>query len=261
MAYARKGQKLFNKAKRYAKKRYTRKGAGYGTGVRLGKLRQDIALIKRSLNTEKKYIDTGEVASTDVGQCSVNAVGNFVKDITPAPSVGTGFSNRIGKSIKVVAMSLDYQIVQQSACAGNRRFKLYVGTTVGEPQSALGANSIQTDFMQINPITTMYDYMSNRDVNFMSRYKVLAVKTIYLKSDSLANQQMIATGKCVMKLNHHIQFDDNTTTVTNGQLWYYIVADAGNAGSTNSTLSNVAVTTASTGGNLQTYSRFWYVDN
>ena len=261
MVYARKGKKLLNKAKRYAKKRYIRKGSGYGTGLRLGKLRQDVALIKRSLNTEKKYIDSGEVASTDVGQCNHNAVGNFVKDITPTPAVGTGFSNRIGKSIKLVAMTLDYQLVQQSACVGNRRYTLYIGTTVGTPVSALGGNSIQTDFLETNPITTMYDYMSPRDINFFQRYKVLARKNIYLKGDSTSSQAMITTGKCVMKLDHHIQFEDNSTTVNNGQLWYYIVADAGNCGTSTSTLSNVAVTTAQSGANLQTYARFWYVDN
>ena len=86
MVYARKGQKLFNKAKRYAKKRYVRKGAGYGTGLRLGKLRQDVALIKRSLNTEKKYIDSGSVATQGVGQCNGNNIGNYSVDITPTPA-------------------------------------------------------------------------------------------------------------------------------------------------------------------------------
>ena len=95
----------------------------------------------------------------------------------------------------------------------------------------------------------------------MQRFKVLQKKSIYVKADNISGQQMNTTGKCIMKLDHHIQFEDNTQTVTNGQLWYYVVADAGNAGSSNSTLSNVAVTTAVTGVNLQTYVRFWYVDN
>ena len=59
-------KKTMVKAKRYAKKRYMRKGSGYGTGLRLNKLAQDVLTIKRSLNTEKKYIDTGEIATTPV---------------------------------------------------------------------------------------------------------------------------------------------------------------------------------------------------
>ena len=88
-------QKTYGKARRYAKKRYVRKGAGYGTGLRLNKLSKDILLIKSKLNTEKKYIDTGEVATTPVGQCANNDPAQKVTEITPKPTVGTGFSNRI----------------------------------------------------------------------------------------------------------------------------------------------------------------------
>ena len=43
MAYGRFVKKVMRKGKRYAKKRYMRKGAGYGTGVRLNKLSKDMA--------------------------------------------------------------------------------------------------------------------------------------------------------------------------------------------------------------------------
>lgn len=263
MAYgSRFAKKAMGKAKRYAKKRYLRKGAGYGTGLRLNKLSKDILLIKSKLNTEKKYIDTGEVATQGVGQCNANNIGNYCVDITPTPASGSGFSQRTGKSIKAVAMCLEYQLVQQANCVGPRRFKLFIGQTVGTPIPPLGANSIQTNFLEANPITTMIDYNSNRDINFFQRFKVLACKKIYLKDDSIASQAQITTGKIAMKLNHHIQFDDNTTTVTNGQLFWFIVADAGNWNSSvDSTLANVAVTGNQTGASFQTYTRFWYVDN
>lgn len=262
MVYARKGQKLFNKAKRYAKKRYVRKGAGYGTGLRLGKLRQDVALIKRSLNTEKKYIDTGEVTAQPVGQSNGNNIGNWAQDITPAPTVGTGFSNRIGKSIKAVAMCLEYQFVQQSATSGPRKLKLVIGRVNGTPIPVTGANSIQRQLYGVNPITTVFDYNSSRDVDFMKKFTILKTKTIYMKSDNLTGQTMLTSGKCAMKLDHHVQYDDNSTTVTDGQLFWYIVADSGNSGTTAVTsLDYVAVTAANTGVSFQTYTRFWYVDN
>ena len=256
MVYGKFAKKALSKGKRYFKKRYLRKGSGYGTGLRLNKLAKDVLTIKRSLNTEKKYIDTGEVATTPVGQCNVNASGNVYTDITPRPPVGTGFQDRVGKSIKVVAMSLEYQLVQQTNTVGARRFCLYVIKTKGEPQGTVG-----TEFMDTNPITGVIDYMSNRDVNFMKKYQVIAKRNIYLKDDSLSGQAQIATGKIIMKLNHHVQFDDNTTQYTDGQIGWFIVADSGNAGTSASTLSNVAVSTALTGASLQTYSRFWYVDN
>jgi hypothetical protein len=256
MVYARKGQKLFNKAKRYAKKRYTAKGAGYGTGLRLGKLRSDIALIKRSLNTEKKYITSGSVPTVGVGQCNVNASGKFYQDITPRPVVGTSFDQRIGKSIKVVAMALEYQLVQQTNCVGPRKFTLYIGQTLGTPTGA-----VTSELMDVNPITGVVDYMSNRDINYFKKYRILQKKNIYLKDDNISGQAQITTGKCIMKMNHHVQYDDNTTTLTDGQLWWFIVGDSGNAGTSNSSLTNVAVTGALTGASFQSYARFWYVDN
>ena len=257
MAYgSRFAKKAMAKGKRYAKKRYLRKGAGYGTGLRLNKLAKDVLTIKRSLNTEKKYVDSGQIATTAVGQCNVNLTGSVYTDITPRPAVGTGYQNRIGKSIKLVAMSLEYQLVQQSNTVGPRKFCIYLIQTIGEPQG-----TVASEFMDANPITGIVDYMSNRDINYFKKYKVLAKRNIYLKDDNISGQSQITTGKIVMKMNHHIQFDDNTTQYTDGQLGWFIVGDSGNAGSGASTLSNVAVTTALTGASLQTYSRFWYVDN
>jgi predicted peptidase len=251
-------KKTYGKARRYAKKRYVRKGSGYGTGLRLNKLSKDILLIKSKLNTEKKYITTGAVSTTPVGQCANNDPAAKCVEITPKPAVGTGFADRIGKSIKVVAMALEYQMEQQANCAGPRKFKLYICKTKGTP---IATSTIRTQFMDLNPITGMWDYMSNRNIDHFKTYQVLKTQTIYLKDDNISGQSQLTTGKCVMKLSHHIQFDDNTTTVTDGQLFWYIVADSGNAGPSDSTLSNVAITGNNTGASFQTYCRFWYVDN
>lgn len=259
MAYGKIAKKVSRAARRVARKRYIRKGAGYGSGVRLNKVVKDLALLKRSLNTEKKYIDTGGIASTSVGQQFVNTFGNVVNDITPVPTQGTGYGNRIGKSIKVVAMALQYQLEQQSATAGPRRFKLFICKTKGAPQAT---SDIATNFLSLNPITSVYDYMSNRNINYFKDYVVLQTKTIYLKDDAISGQTQLTTGKCVMKLNHHIQYVDNSNTVSDGQLFWYICADAGNAGTTDTTtLDNVAITAANTGASFQTYVRYWYVDN
>lgn len=249
-------KKTFGKGKRYAKKRYMRKGSGYGTGLRLNRLAQDVLTIKRSLNTEKKYITTGLVPTVGVGQCNVNNSGKFYQDITPRPVVGTAFNQRIGKSIKVVAMALEYQLVQQTNTVGPRKYTLYVGQTLGQP-----TGSVTDELMDVNPITGIVDSMSNRDINFFKKYKILKKQNLYLKDDNISGQAQISTGKCIMKLNHHVQFDDSTTTITDGQLWWFIVGDSGNAGTSDSTLTNVAVTGSLTGASFQSYARFWYVDN
>lgn len=251
-------RKMGNKVVKYAKKRYLRKGAGYKTGVRFNKLAQDIQLIKSKLNTEKKYIDSGEVATTPVGQCINNLNGFACVDITPRPASGSGFSERTGKSIKLVALSLDYQIVQQANTSGPRKFCLYVIETKGTPVTPL---TLATELMEVNPITSVIDYNSPRNINYFQKYKILMKKNIYLKDDNIAGQKQLTTGKVIMKLSHHIQFVNDTNQYSNGQICWMIVADSGNAGGTNSTLSNIAVTGLQTGASFQTYSRFWYVDN
>lgn len=259
MAY-RNFRKMGKKVARYAKKRYLRKGAGYNTGLRMNKIIQDVKMIKDKLNTEKKYIDDGGTASVPVGQQNVNGYGNQVLDITPINiTQGVGYSQRVGKSIKLVAMSLQYQMEQQSATSGPRTFYLYICKTNGAPQLPA---TLLTNFMAINPITAVYDTMSNRNINYFKDYVVLKRQKITMKPDSVTGQTQLSTGRCVMKLNHHIQFVDNTNTVSDGQLFWYIVADAGNAGAINTTtLPNVAIPTANTGASLQTYVRYWYVDN
>ncbi len=258
MAY-RTFRKMASKVKNYAKKRYVRKGAGYKTGFRFNKIMKDVAMIKSKLNTEKKYIDGGGITSQPVGQQSVNTFGNAAYDITPVPVQGVAYNQRVGKSIKVVAMALQYQIEQQSATSGPRKFKLYICKTNGAPQTY---TQIVANFMDINPITNVYDIMSNRDINYFKDYTVLKTQNIYMKADAVTGQTQLTTGKCVMKMNHHIQFVDNTTTVSDGQLFWYIVADAGNCGGTNtSTLPNIAIPAANTGASFQSYVRYWYVDN
>lgn len=252
-------KKYAKKAVKYVKKRYTRKGAGYKSGIRFNKLIQDVKLIKNSLNTEKKYIDGGGITSQPVGQQSVNTFGNAAYDITPIPVQGTAYNQRVGKSIKVVAMSLQYQLEQQSATSGPRRFKLFICKTNGSPQTY---TQIVTNFMDTNPITNVYDLMSNRDINYFKDFTVLKTQNIYMKADAVSGQTQLTTGKCVMKMNHHVQFVDNSTTVSDGQLFWYIVADAGNCGGTNTTtLTNIAIPAANTGASFQSYVRYWYVDN
>uniref|UniRef100_UPI00404814E2 hypothetical protein n=1 Tax=Mariniflexile sp. TaxID=1979402 RepID=UPI00404814E2 len=201
-------KKFSKKAVKYVKKRYTRKGAGYKSGIRFNKLIQDVKLIKNSLNTEKKYIDDGGTTGVPVGQQNVNGYGNQVLDITPINiTQGVGYSQRVGKSIKLVAMALQYQMEQQSATSGPRSFQLYICKTNGAPQTPA---AILTNFMAINPITSVYDTMSNRNINYFKDYVVLKKQRIYMKADNITGQTQLSTGKCVMKLNHHIQFVDNT---------------------------------------------------
>ncbi len=112
-----------------------------------------------------------------------------------------------------------------------------------------------------NPITGVRDYMSTRDLNYFKDYRV--IKTIHcrLPQDQATGNQSIKTGRLSMKLSQYLNFDENTTTVTDGQLLMFAYASAGNSGGSNSTLPNVIEQGYATGAVIQTYTKFWYTDN
>lgn len=258
MAYGKFAKRAFKAGRRYAKKRYVRKGAGYGSGVRFNKVIRDVALIKSKLNTEKKSIDSTLIDGTFIGQSDANIDSSWAVDFTPRPASGSGYDERTGRSIKAVAMSLQYQVYQMPSCAHPMKIEFYLLRVMGAPQNV---QTVYNQFKLENPITTVRDMMSNRDIDYFQDYRILKKFVCYLPQDGTSGTRVIKTGQINMKLNHHIQFSGDTTGVTEGQVVLLAYADSGNSSSTASTLPNVVVPAANSGAGIQTYCKWWYVDN
>lgn len=245
--------KTYKPRKRAYKKRIQRRKP---SGVR--KLSNDVRILKRKIAGEKKTFTDGLVPQTSIGQCNVNADSVWTLDMTPTPPVGTGYSDRIGRQIKLVSMSVQYQVSQQVNAVSPIKIDMYICRIVGTPQPA---QILYDNFMNFNPITGVRDAMSTRDLNHWKDYRVLKKITVYLAQDAATGNQVIKTGRLSCKLNHYVTFDEDTLTVTDGQLMMFAYASTGNKGATNSTLPNVVNQDPGTGAVIQTYTKFWYTDN
>ncbi len=91
MGFGKSVKKTYMSAKRKAfgkggvKGRYYRPAAVKG----LQNLAKDIDMIKSRLNAEKKQVEV-DVTTSGLGQCSANADGGLVMDVTPIINAGTG---------------------------------------------------------------------------------------------------------------------------------------------------------------------------
>lgn len=247
--YARKAKKPIRKATK-ARRKYA------STGVK--KLANDVRILKRQVAGEKKTFTDGLVPQTSIGQCNVNADSVWALDMTPTPPSGTGYSDRVGRQIKLVSMSVQYQVSQQVNAKSPISIDMYICRIVGAPQNV---NTLYNNFMNFNPITGVRDYMSTRDLNYFKDFRVIKKIKCYLPQDAATGNQVIKTGRFSCKLNHFVNFDEDSLTVTDGQLAMFAFASTGNKGAVNSTLPNVVNQDPGTGAVIQTYTKFWYTDN
>lgn len=248
----------YRKGARKPAKKSSKPRRKYARSSGIKKLSSDVRLLKRKIAGEKKTFTDGLVPQTSIGQCNVNADSTWTLDMTPTPPVGTGYSDRIGRQIKLVSMSVQYQVSQQVNAKSPIKIDMYICRIVGTPQNA---TTLYNNFMLFNPITGVRDAMSTRDLNFFKDYRVIKKITVYLPQDAATGNMVIRTGRLSCKLNHYVNFDEDSNTVTDGQLMMFAYASTGNKGGTNSTLPNVAQQDPGTGAVIQTYTKFWYTDN
>lgn len=255
-------KKFYRKVKKYvvkkARKRYIKK-----TGTpKFAKIYKDVMAVKKMLNAEKKHLTT-DIENAVVGQVNANSSGHYIQDVSPTPSQGTGFSNRVGQSIKHVSSYYVFQFQRQvglsnlPAC----RIKIQFVYVVGQPYGAI-SNAL-SPFIKSNPFidnATVYDFHSERRPEYFKDFRVLRTKIVYFGENDQANQPIIKTVKIGLKMpnNFHVKWQGNSTTQTVGQVFMLITADNGNCG-TVSTLDDVPVTTAITGLTFDWYvSHYWY---
>jgi len=252
-------KRIGRKVVRAAKSRYF-KGKGYRR-PNLTTMVRDVALLKRSLNVEKKHIQSSITSNVNIGQCNVNAdTGQAIYDITPLIVQGVGYSNMTGNSVKLVSMALKGQLKQMSGCQHPMRVKMVIFKSLGVPQTATAIQSGNLLF-DINPLTSCTDFNSERNVNYFRDYSVIKTKYLYLQPDPVSGELMITNFSHIMKLSHHLKWNQNTTTLTDGQILVGFFSDSGNSGATASTLPNVPIKAINSGATIQFFTKFYFVDN
>lgn len=104
MAYKKYAKKQFGKAKKMASQRYTTRTGG----VRINKVIQDVAKIKRSLNVEHKHYDFHFGSGRPVSAQQPTNQTPIVLAL-PVPARGTAFNDRVGNQIRITHITSKLQ--------------------------------------------------------------------------------------------------------------------------------------------------------
>jgi len=263
------GRKVFKRAGRYIKKRYF-KGKGYGS-PRIGQMSKDLSFVKSMINAEKKRFN--QVSSNIlVGQINANFAGGgfHIQDITPTPGQGTSYSTRNGDSIKWSSSHMKFQVTSQLVGNSNSmKFKGMVVQVLGAPQAI---NDIVPNLFvgnkwinNSNSGLQIYDSNSEIDPDYFGQYRIVRRFSWYLPVSQTASTRTVKTYTVGLKLNngkgHHVRFQQNSNTVTDGQYVLIIFADSGNISGTTSSIVTAPILTGNTGASVQMDLLHYYYDN
>lgn len=251
-------RKAWKVTKRLTGNRY---GRGYSQILSKGvpQMVKDISYLKSVINSEKLRITVHNASPVPVSQVNANANGYYILDITPVPAQGDGVSNRTGSSLKLHSSSINLQLYQQSAAISPMKFKIFIIKVNGNPDLL---TNVVGQFLVANPFNTATDYNSNRNPDFMKNFRVLRVIKTSLAPDNLTSAVSMRELRIGLKYkNHHVRYDRNTTTVTNGQIVMLITVDSGNQSTTTASTLNVPVQATNTGALVNWFYDHYYYDN
>lgn len=249
----------YNKSKKYSRMFY--KATGYKNPMKKGKLSstritrqlpklaRDINILKSIINSEKKRLTLSN-RDMNIGQlANATGSGHWLIDMTPNPSQGLGYQNKIGSSIKLHSTHFDFQFTGQTSTISAIKLKIEVIKVEGLPysnvQDIMGKYILPNNFLTGGSI---YDVSSARDPDYFKNFRVLKRRYITLPADQMTGDVPLRQVSMGLKYkNHHVRNNDNDPTLSQGQILILITADRGNAGSVLSTVGGAAITTPNTG--------------
>jgi len=236
-------KKQGKRAYKYAKKRYVKRGA-----PNMKNIIADVKMLKHLVNVEKKRYDISISNTAPVSLTFSAAEGYYAAIVQPTPIEGAGNNERIGNSIKLVSAMMNLRFSQQANTVNPVHVKFWL---VCKPDNATGvtATAAINHFLEPNPFSTKRDYHSNRDPEYFQSYKVITSGVVVLKTDQITGSTGVIQRKVPLKLNHHLKFNtDSTTITTRNQMYLFAVASEGDQ-------SN------GTGAFIQYNIRWYYTDN
>lgn len=241
-----------------------------GTPAKLAALATTVAGIASRLNVEKKYA-IGSVQTGFVGQTNffntTEVPGYFYQDLTPTISQGNGENERNGNSLKITGLHMKWQFKGMSACHSDRRLKIHLIKTTSDK----GFSDIVAEMFDVNPLTGLYDFHSNKDyTNNKGSHKILRTKNLKLRQETggpgyTQNPDGKAIADCTfnLKLQEMFRYELNSSTLPNDVKFFILVfCDTGNrSAAIDSANPGVLVPNANSGVELQNHHKWWYVDN
>jgi len=238
-------KRIYRKGKKFLKKRYVKKGM-----PNIKRIYKDVKMLKHLLNFEKKRFDVTVTIPFSVGQYNGSLTGAHASIITPYPIEGVAQGQRVGLSIKLVSCVMSLQIYQQANCSNPIRIRWAI---VCRPTNDTNPNASGNlaSFYEVNPFSNVVDYYSKRDAEYFTQFRTIKSGSVLLKPDNLTNQQNAVQIQVPLKLNHHLKFNqDSTTITTKNQFLLFMTASNGDSQSS-----------AQTGAIFQYNIRWYYTDN
>lgn len=246
------------------------KATGLVNPVKKGKLSttrlaKDVAILKGIINSEKFRIESQPFDDLALGQVNGNSSGHFVGDFTPTPTQGDGYNNRQGQSIRWKSSHYSMFFRRQSGANGPCRIKIELIKVVGEPFAT--ASNIQGRYIEPNRWitgTNVFDTASDRKPEYFKNFRTL--RTVYVNFPAPQTSPYTTQQKIVnfgLKLpNHHVKWNNNSNTLTAGQVICLITMDTGNSSSTTvSTLDSIANAQINSGITMSCNKVDYYYDN
>lgn len=234
----------------------------------VARLAKKVRTLQRNFKPElKELVYTNGSSNVYIGQVIQNTAGFYASDVTPSPTQGATYQQRIGSTIRLKHFRLQYQLIAQSNYNQNCMIKMLLVRVKGAPVTP---SSFVNDMYNPNPFiynggvnAGIVDATSLLNQDYKKNYQVVKSKTIRIPIENYANSIAVRNGVLDVwwKTPMEILFDGNTQNLMSGQLILILLANSGNYSiSANSTLSGIPVTTLGTGFNFNTNLMFEYYD-
>lgn len=206
-------------------------------------------MLKSLVNVEKKRIDVTPGGPTTFGQTAgAGVTGAFAVIVTPSIPQGLTGATRNGNSLKLVSCVLDLYFNQSVNAVNGSKIKWHL---ICKPDNStdVGPSTALTQFFEPNPFSTVIDYHSSRDAEFFTAYKIIKSGVVSLTPDNLTGQIAFAQRKVPLKLNHHMKYNTDASTVTTKNKFFLLFTmDTGDV-------------VALTGAQVQYNMRWFFTDN
>lgn len=245
---------MFTRATRYVKKavksRYYSKKKG---AVRFNRIARDVYNLKQAINSEKKHhLKVPETQHFAQYSSNGAASGHKLLEITPEIPQGTGATSRVGNQVKLTGACLEFLLSKDVSLTGTIGYKIYI------IQQQNGNDTMTVDdFLTPNHFITspsVYDTASQRNQQQMPNFKIVKVMSGRFQQDQNDSSSIIKRNYTVplkFTKNNMVRYNTNaSTTSINNRFYILAVASNGDTGST-----------PLTGIYMQTYIKWYYVDN
>jgi len=193
--------------------------------------------------------------------------GHYLGDITPIPTIGSGYYNRVGRSVKLTEMEIVGQVFGQSAQTVAAHMKAFVIRVKGSPETT--ATFLDDLFYVGQWVTgstgTIFDTSATFTHLKDTNYEVLAEKEWNVEQDAFSGGSDVSVKDFRIKMKFatpkEVVFVPDSTTVDSGQIFMLLLCNSGNYGANTAITGNTPVITALSGFNLNFKVQTKYIDN